>query len=221
MRLKHLVFFLTSLPFLAQAQIPDSVFYDLIQTNISDASSYLYYPTLTDKYENNPGGMNSEESLHLYFGRKFQNFYDPVNNHTLYDDVTNSFYFDLGDSVDYQAIQDLCLQILEDELINLNIQKTLIYVSKMLQDPNHDLYYSQYQTAIAGILESQDYIDDFASFLITNNDDVMHVLQIKDWKYLGEMKVENREEKVKIENNNQVQWINFNIGPELDYLSNM
>lgn len=218
MRIYKLLLLCSILPFWAQAQVPDSVFYESIYDNVSNNSSYLYYPILINKYNSIDSVMNSEEALHLYYGSKFQSFYNPSTEHALMDSLNQCLFFDLGESVDYQAVEDLCLQILADEVINLDVQKTLIYASGMTGNADHNLYLKQYEIINLAITESQNIIDDELSFIVVNKSDINHYIMRNSWEFMGETILTERSESVKLSINGNTVMYNFNIGAQLDHM---
>ena len=172
-----------------------------------------------NKYTSLDSIMSSEECLHFYFGSKFQDFYNPMNDHPLMDSLNQSLFFDVGESVDYGAIVNLCLEILADEVINMNVQKILIYASQLSESQDYNLYVKQFNEIINGIGESMDFTDDQLSFIVVETSDINHFVARNEWDFMGETILSERSEQLKLTVQNEVKMYNFNIGAELDYLN--
>ena len=202
------------------AQIDDQVFYDLIESNVTSQYSPLYYPILVSKFQNAPSDMTSEEKLHLYYGKKFHESYSPEEEHPLMTEIRNALFFENGISVDYQNIHNLCLQVTQDEVFNLDAMKVLIY-TKSVMDGGADFYQKQYDTILEAIQESQQMVEDSYNFLVIDEGDIYHFLHFQKWSFLGENNLFDRSQKVYSQLGIQPTWIYFNIGAQLDYLANM
>jgi len=92
------LFFLTLLTFLhaqkMEFKAPD---YSLIQKNIEDKNSELYYPKLLKRLKQNDTLLTSSQYRHLYFGYTFQKDYQPYKTGKKAEEVAKYYR---GDALD-------------------------------------------------------------------------------------------------------------------------
>ncbi len=227
MRIKTIALLCALLPVWCNAQLSDSLFYDIIEVQIMDEESDLYYPKLMALYQDSASYMTTEEKVHFYYGAKFQDFYSPTEPHVLQDSLMELMMFNgidtiegdsiVYDTISYEPLIDLCYQILEDDIINLNVHLNLLYLlDKAGKTEEGDLEEEKYKTLVTSVLESKEEVNGALFYMVLHCEDLHHVLKHQKWGYMGQTKLLKRLEQVKIEIEEKEKWVAFNIGPFLD-----
>ncbi len=210
------------LSFWAEAQSNETLIYSIIEQNIQDDSSSLYYPVLMEQYLDSAEFMTSEEQFHLYYGAIFQDNYSPILRHWLMDSIDNIFVVPENEVIDLEHLKLLCVQVLEDEPLNIAVLKKLRYAHEALgEQAESEMYHGRIKTLFSAILQSKHVEGDKTSYMVTNTVDIFHLVEHQIWINMGETMYQGDEESVLLSIKGDEKWISFNIAPALDYLSSM
>lgn len=110
--------------------------YNLIEKNINDKNSDLYYKKILKKYKNFDTTMTQNEMHHLYYGSVFQDNFNSYTREVKTMELNKLLNKQNHNKEELLEILDQSKKVLEKEKFNLEIFNNLLYVYDQLKDTN-------------------------------------------------------------------------------------
>ena len=209
-------------PLMLSSQITSTLDYEDIETEIILADSDYYYPLLLSKFHSEDSTITSSEGLYLYYGWVFQTNYNPVENLPFQDSLKKYMNTEYGYGNNEEMLLSFCDSVLIEEPLNLNIlHYKLYFYSKMEMNEAYDDTKRKMDIILDAIFLSGNGTTMDNAMYVVDQSDVPCAMKFKFHTYLGESTIQDGFQYMKTAKDGSIDMLYFNIGPCLNYISEM
>lgn len=196
--------------------------YKLIEKNIKDSSSDLYYPKLMERYKNGDSTLTRDEKRHLYYGYVFQPIYNPVDTSLYNKSMMETLSKGSFSTADLGKVLTDADALLAEDPFNLRAMNAKLLV--LAQHDNVDEYkkvIQQRKIVLEAVLSSGDGITKKTAFYVTKVSHEYDLLGLFGYKFGGKDKLIDRHYNYLslAENRFGIDGLFFEITPTLNYMT--
>lgn len=164
--------------------------FKLIEKNVSDKKSPLYYNTLFERYKKADSTMTIEEKRHLYYGYSFQKDYSPYSISDSQEDLNRVLQKQEADKKTFEKLIKVSDKVLKDFPFSIRIKEYRIYAFKQLgKYKEARAEETQASIIIDAILSTGDGITQENSFYVINTTNEYEILDILGFRFGGEQQL--------------------------------
>jgi hypothetical protein len=160
--------------------------YKVIEKNVSDKNSALYFNTLFDRYTKSDSTLTLEERRHLYYGYSFQDDYSPYARSESEKKLREVLQKENGTEDDLKKIIEYTDDMLKTYPFSIRVKEYRIYSFRelgMIADAEKESI--QAEIIIDAILSTGNGTDKESSFYVINTMNEYEILSILGFEFGG------------------------------------
>jgi hypothetical protein len=174
----------------AQAEEFTKPDYKLIEKNVTDKNSPLYFDRLFERYNRADSTMTTEEKRHLYYGYSYQEEYSPYETPEAQEDLDKLLQKEDTDKKTLEKLLKITAKVLKEYPFSIRVKEYRIYCFKELDMPvEAEKETAQVAMIIDAIVSTGDGTTPEKCFYVINTGNEYEILDILGFDFGGKQEL--------------------------------